>query len=98
MLDKSNPFYREVKVTIPTTLAEATIAWFYSGKKQQLIDSEVGFPVYVDGVYDCTQKIQGAIDLAGGVYFPPGEYSFKETIEVRHNKVVTGKPGINYEY
>lgn len=58
MLDKHNPYYREIKARITVTQAEATIAWFYSGKRQSLITNEIRFPVYADGFYDCTEKLQ----------------------------------------
>jgi len=79
-MDKSNEFYKEIKAFNRVTPAEATIAWFYSGKKQLLIDVETRFPIYTDGEYDCTKKIQAAIDLAGGVYLPHGEYKIASPV------------------
>ena len=61
-MDKSNEFYTEITSNSPVTLAEATIAWFYSGEKQELINVETRYPVYSDGIYDCTRKIQAALN------------------------------------
>ena len=73
-MDKRNTTYREIKTLITVTHAEATIAWFYSGKRQPLITNEVRFPVYADGMFDCTEVLQRAIDCAGAVYLPEGNY------------------------
>jgi len=72
-MDKTNEYYREIISSSPVTRAEATIAWFYSGKKQEIKSVNLLLPVYADGEYDCTAKIQVGIDY-GSPYFPPGVY------------------------
>ena len=79
-VDKTNPFYRELKVIAKVTLAEATIAWFYSGKRQPLIDVEMRFPVYADGEFNCTDQLQAAVNYVEGVFIPSGEFKTIEPI------------------
>jgi hypothetical protein len=89
VLDKANPFYREIKTVIKVTRAEATIAWFCSGKRQFLIKNEVRFPVYADGIYDCTKKLQQAINC-GGAYLPSGKYSTGKIL-IKNGGNITGE-------
>jgi hypothetical protein len=81
MLDKNNPNYREIKVLIKVTPAEATIAWFYSGRKQELITNEIRFPVHADGEYDCTEALQKAVN-SGYVYLPAGNFTVQREINI----------------
>ena len=77
MLDRSNEFYREIKSSSQVTSAEATISWFCSGKKQELIMVRYKFPVYADGEFDCADQIQRAVDSATNIYLPAGIYGHR---------------------
>jgi len=81
--------YRELIALIPVTQAEATIAWFYSGKRQPLIINEVRIPVYADSEYDCTDKIQQLLDLGGG-YLPEGVFSVQSPLTIDGGQFIAG--------
>ena len=79
-MDRNNQFYREIESCNPVSKAEATIAWFFSGKKQRLINVITRYPVYADGVYDCTQKMQAAIDNSGICILPKGDLKISQRL------------------
>ena len=85
-MNKQDPFYREIKALITVSPAEATIAWFCSGKRQSLITSEVRFPVYADGISDCTDALQKAVNCSSVVYLPTGNFSLGSPIISKYDK------------
>ena len=64
----------QFKVLYKITPAEATMAWFYSGKKQSLINYELRIKTKY-APHDCTKELQMAIDQASDtVFIPTGAY------------------------
>lgn len=83
-------YYEEIKVISKVTRAEATIAWFYSGKKQPLIDVVLKVPTWADGIHDCTQDLQLAINNAGFVYLPEGRLMVSSTVIMNGSTKLSG--------
>lgn len=68
-------YYRVISARRKTTLAEKTVAKFYSGIDQSDVETVLEIPVMADGVQDCTSAFQSAIDFAaisGTVVIPKG--------------------------
>jgi hypothetical protein len=68
-----------MKITVITypSLAEKTIAWFYSGRKQKYCKSTLDVFIGDDHI-DCTPQFQTAFDYAASftseIYLPEGDY------------------------
>ncbi len=82
MLNNRSKYYRVITGKRALTRAEATIAWFCSGKRQPIIESELRIPVYANYSYNCAPALQSAVDFSRGdhIYVPKGEYYIGEAV------------------
>ena len=72
-----------ITVEKPVTRAEKTVVWYGTGTKQADYTVIHRFPVNPDGIQDCTDAIQSAINRAKGlraISLPTGEFSITKPL------------------